>query len=78
VIPSPGRAPAAGAARVHPRFLARSLGVRSSSGVTGSNPLRGDLERAINASVAEGWDYVAVSDMSSEAFAFAVMKRPKR
>jgi hypothetical protein len=39
---------------------------------------QGELEKAINAAVSEGWEFVSVCDMSTEQFAFAVMRRGKK
>ena len=39
---------------------------------------QGELEKGINTAVAEGWEFVSVSDMSTEQWAFAVMRREKK
>ena len=37
-----------------------------------------ELEKKVNIAVADGWQFVEVSDMSTEQWAFAVMKREKK
>ena len=39
---------------------------------------QGELEKGINSAVTEGWEFVSVSDMSTEQWAFAVMRREKK
>ena len=39
---------------------------------------QGELEKGINTAVTEGWEFVSVSDMSTEQWAFAVMRREKK
>ena len=44
-----------------------------------SSPIHGGrLENDINSSVADGWDFVTVSDMSLQQYAFAVLRRAKQ
>ena len=41
-----------------------------------SSPIHGGrLENDINSSVADGWEFVKVSDMSLQQYAFAVLRR---
>lgn len=46
--------------------------------IVSGKPFGGELEKGINAGVTEGWEFVTVSDMSTEQYAFAVLKRQKR
>lgn len=44
-----------------------------------SGPVHGDrLENDINSSVAEGWEFVTVSDMSLQQYAFAVLRQARK
>ncbi len=45
--------------------------------VTG-NAFQNQLDKAINASVAEGWDFVSASGPNNENWGIAVLKREKK
>jgi hypothetical protein len=40
--------------------------------------LQSELEKAINASVAEGWEFVSASPLDNKHWGFAVLRREKK
>jgi len=67
-------------------IIAFSLGATTGGGKSASweykivpgKVFQGELEKVVNTAATEGWEFVSVSDMSTEQWAFAVMRREKK